>query len=211
MSRKVWARITAVLTAVVLVAALVVPAMALAAVGGPYSESGSNPEDNGIVNIPTDGGDYDIGTSGKVSLSIPVGAVLSSKVVTVTVWSVRGGKAAEDGSVMSSIMECEPDGFIFEKPVTVSYVYPPGLSNPRAHGEMRTSMPGSASRAPSWDPARASTSRTSAATPSGTARSRHRRARRGASRCFPSPAWRSWRSRSAGAAERPRSRRIVAW
>jgi len=134
MSRKALFGFTALLAAVALVAALAVPAMALAAVGGPYSQTISNPDDNGIANIPTDGGDYAIGASGKVTLSVPAGAVLSSKVVTVTVWSVRGGKPAEDGSVMSSIMEWEPDGLIFEKPIGVSYVYPPGLRNPRAYG-----------------------------------------------------------------------------
>ena len=129
-------RITALLMAVALVATLVLPtlAFALAAVGGPYSQTISNPDDNGIFVLTPSGGNTKLGASGKFSLSVPAGAVLASKDCSITVWTVTGGKPAKDGGTVSCVADFEPDGLIFEHPNTIYYTYPPGLSNPRAYG-----------------------------------------------------------------------------
>ena len=128
-----WTRVTAVLCAGVLLVALVAPAAALAAVGGPYSESVSNPEDNGIIVVGPAGGSFGVGASGKLRFVVPAGALLSSKTITSTVTTV-GGRKTQDGATLAAVMEFEPDGLVFEHPIIVSLVYPPGLRNPRAYG-----------------------------------------------------------------------------
>ena len=112
-----------VLLVLVLFAALALPSLALAAVGGPYSESESNPEDNGIVG--PSGGSLDLHGFGM--LTIPEGALAAPTSITGTVWDVSGGPKNADGSVMRTLVELKPDGTTFATAATLSFNIPAGI------------------------------------------------------------------------------------
>jgi hypothetical protein len=129
-------RFTALLAVTLLLAVVIAPTvgLALTAVGGPYSESVSNPDDNGVFVMTPTGGNSKVGASGLLSISVAPGAVLASTPGTATVFHVAGGKKAQDGGSVVAAMYFEPDGLQFQVPNTIYYTYPPGLSNPRAYG-----------------------------------------------------------------------------
>jgi hypothetical protein len=121
-SRRV--RFSALILAAVLIAALAAPSVAFAAVGGPYSESVSNPEDNGII-APT-GGSLDLHGVGR--LELPDGAVSVPTPIHATVWNVKGGPRTMDGAEMRTLVEFGPDGTVFANPGTLSLTIPAGIN-----------------------------------------------------------------------------------
>ena len=119
---------TVLLAVGVFITLLAAPGVAMAAVGGPYSESVSNPDDNGIINVGTGGGSWD-STSGLFGITVPDGALSTATTITVNVWRVSGGPKAPDGGDMRYVIQFQPDGLGFAKAVTVRWPAPAGFAN----------------------------------------------------------------------------------
>lgn len=107
----------------ILAIALAVPSIAMAAVGGPYSESASNPEDNGVIG--PSGGSLDLHGFGMLEVS--AGALAANTSITAQVWNVAGGPTNPDGSVMRTAVEFQPDGTTFSIPALLSLNIPAGI------------------------------------------------------------------------------------
>ncbi len=120
MSASRGVRFKALLLVGALLAALIVPSVAVAAVGGPYSESASNPDDN-IMAGPS-GGSLDL--HGVGTLVIPEDALAEPTSISGTVWNVRGGPKTPDGAEMRTLVELKPDGTVFANPVALSFTIP---------------------------------------------------------------------------------------
>ena len=112
-----------VLLVLALVAALALPSLALAAVGGPYSQTISNPDDNGVVG--PSGGSLELHS--RILVTIPEGALPAPTPITGTVWDVSGGPKNSDNSEMRTLVELKPNGTTFAVPVTLSFEIPAGI------------------------------------------------------------------------------------
>jgi hypothetical protein len=117
----------------ILLAAHVLPA--LAAVGEPIpgaeifleQEPGDDPAFN-----TEEGGTYYM--EGVGSLEIPPDALVPGVDVSIAVYQYRTPPLAENGHKVRIIEQCEPDGAVFDNPLTLTLNCPSGALNPKAYG-----------------------------------------------------------------------------
>ena len=135
MSSSRWVRITALLAAGVLLAALIAPVVAFATVGEPipgaeiYLEK--QPGDDPMPYHPTDPGDHTVNSDFNISWA--AGTFSGSGVMTAAVGYSAAGMRATDGALVNTIVSIQYGGPALVKPVTLTFNSPAGSSNPHIY------------------------------------------------------------------------------
>ena len=100
---------------------------AVAACGGkkkevPNESSKPLPQEEVSQEIPAEDGGTITSSDESVTIEIPAGALDSDTTITMKVYDAKGYPGTEDKTVISKVVEFEPSGTIFKKPVVISMV-----------------------------------------------------------------------------------------